>query len=538
MATSINSYSVGLGMDASGYIDGAKLSRSETKLLIKDIEAARSPSERFGREQDRLTAALDKGAISQATYDRLLEQKKTSLFGAASSANVYAAALSAVAIAGTAAIASGVAFVSHLRSVQGQIDDTVDSATKLGMTFNEVSSLRFAAQEGGGVEAETVDASIKKMMVNISKAIDGDEGIREAFDKLGLDAGELIKKGPVQSVMLIADAMQGVDSQAVKLALSMDIFGKSGTELVSTLDQGSATIQEAVDFQQKWNSLSEAQITAVATSNDAWDRIGIIVDGVSTKLAAEFAPAMLVVAETILGSAENFGSVNETVTSVVDTTVYLVGVLKDGFEVITLWNNTLYNIATMNFSGVAEGFKEAMDFSSGEKALQAVYDKRFELEQKAKSSEEERAKKREAMLASEWALNESKSEEAARKEAERAAEAEAKKEQSRLELAIKNANQFFEEEKRKDDARRKDIAKGPGSGMEDNIAKIMADQINAAIGAKAVPEVAKPSDEKLIAEAARQSALLDKADAQLAEQTTTLKMLLDEAKNNGFKRIR
>ena len=541
MATSINSYSVGLGMDASGYIDGAKLSRSETKKLVADIESARSPAEKFAREQDRLTEALNKGAISQSTYTRLLDSKRTSLMGAATSSNVYAAALGAVATAGAAVVAGGVAFVAHLRSVQNEIDETIDAAGKLGVTYNELNSLRFAAQEGGGVDAATTDAAIKKMLINISAAVDGDENIKASFAKLGLDAGELIKQGPVESVMQIADAMKGVDSQADKLALSMEIFGKSGTELVSTLDQGSSALQESIDFQQQWNSLTEEQLVAVGANNDAWDRVGVVIEGISTKLAAEFAPAMLVVAETILSTSDGFKSIDETVKSTVDTTVYLVGVLKDALELVTVFQATTAKVLSGDISGAVSGIGSAVDFSSGEQAVQAVNDKRLELEQKARESEDERAKKREAMLAAEHATKESKAEESARKEAERTAEAERKSEQSRAEKALKEANTFFEQERKKEESRRKDVAKGPGSGIEvgsADAAKYMADQMNEAIGAKAVPESGTPTDDALLQETTKQSELLQKQEEATKKQTEILSKLLEEQKDNKFKRIR
>jgi hypothetical protein len=541
MATSINSYSVGLGMDASGYIDGAKLSRSETKKLVADIESARSPAEKFAREQDRLTEALNKGAISQSTYTRLLDSKRTSLMGAATSSNVYAAALGAVATAGAAVVAGGVAFVAHLRSVQNEIDETIDAAGKLGVTYNELNSLRFAAQEGGGVDAATTDAAIKKMLINISAAVDGDENIKASFAKLGLDAGELIKQGPVESVMQIADAMKGVDSQADKLALSMEIFGKSGTELVSTLDQGSSALQESIDFQQQWNSLTEEQLVAVGANNDAWDRVGVVIEGISTKLAAEFAPAMLVVADTILSTSDGFESIDQTVRNTVDTTVYLVGVLKDALELITVFQATTAKVLSGDISGAVSGIGSAVDFSSGEQAVQAVNDKRLELEQKARESEDERAKKREAMLAAEHVTKESKAEESARKEAERTAEAERKAEQSRAERALKEANTFFEQERKKEESRRKDMAKGPGSGMEvgsAEAAKYMADQMNQAIGGKTVPENGTPTDDALLQETTKQSELLQKQEEATKKQTEILSKMLDGQRDNKFKRIR
>jgi hypothetical protein len=568
MATTINSYSVGLGMDASGYIDGAKISRSETRQLIKDIEGARTPTEQFAREQDRLTDALNKGAISQEVYSRLLEKKRSSLLGAADATDahsngissltsnlvsgasalyVFSAGYHAVSTGIHVAIDAGVAFVSYLRETQNQIDDTIDSANKLGVTFNEIGGLRFAAKMGGGVDAATVDDSIKKMLVNTAKAVDGDEGVRDAFARLGLNAADMMRLDPVQAFAKVAESMKGIDSQAEKLKLTMDIFGKSGTELVSTLDQGAESILTAYNFHQKWNSLTESQTEAVGKNNDQWDNIATVVDGLSAKLAAEFAPAMLVVAESALGLANNTKDVNSTMTDVVDTTVYLSGVLKDSLEVMTAMASAAAVIASFGAIDATLGLDAAFDVNSGERALQALYDKRLELEKASQDNAEERDKKRQAMLASEIEMKETAADKAAQSEierdlakADRERELADKKKRDFLELSLKEANKFFEDEKKKDEARRKEVAKGPGAGMEvgsAEAAKYMADQINAAIGAAVVPEKANPTQEQLTAEAARQSIILEEANRKSDEQTRRLDELIELQRKNGWRQI-
>lgn len=593
MGTTINSYSVGLGMDASGYIDGAKISRSETRQLIKDIEGARTPTEQFAREQDRLTDALNKGAISQEVYSRLLEKKRSSLLGVteatksqtsgisalassmlsgASAVYVFSAGFSAISSGINTAISAGTEFISYLREVQNQIDDTIDAAGKLGLSFNEISSLRFASKMGGGVDSQTTDDSIKKMMVNTAKAVDGDEGVREAFAKLGLDAGEMMKKGPVDAFMEIAEAMQGIDSQAEKLRITMEIFGKSGTDLVSTLDQGADAIQDAIAFHEKWNSLTEMQTTSVAANNDAWDEVSVVVGGISTKLSAEFAPAMLLIAESILGIADGTESVDGYMTTIVDNVVYMSGALVNNLHLLQDFAIVAGKIASLNFTGAATDAAAALgkvNLDGGEKALQALYDKRLELEQAAKNNEEEREKKRQAMLATEIDMKETASEKAAKAERERDVEkaereekfAEAererdlmrdlteqererdlaeKKKQDFLELSVKEANKFFEDEKKKDEARRKEIAKGPGSGMElgsAEAAKYMADQVNAAIGDTVVPENANPTQEQLVQEAGRQSIILEDANRKAEEQVKKLDELIEIQRANGWRRV-
>lgn len=73
MATTINTYSVGLTLDAADYINKSALSAQETRRLSRAIEEARSPADKYSREVDRLTKAVETGGISLETYSRLLE---------------------------------------------------------------------------------------------------------------------------------------------------------------------------------------------------------------------------------------------------------------------------------------------------------------------------------------------------------------------------------------------------------------------------------------------------------------------------------
>ncbi len=551
MATTINSYSVGFGMDASGYIDGARISRSETRQLIKAIEEARTPAEKLAVEQNKLKAALDAGAISEGTYNRLLNNKRESLMGVIASSNLYTSSLTAIAAAGAAVVAGGVALVHHIRETQNAIDDTIDSAGKLGVSYNEIKSLRFAAQEGGGVDAATTDDAIKKLLVSTQKAVDGDQTTRDAFSRLGLDAGELIKQGPVKAVLAIADAMKNVETQGEKIALTMDIFGKSGTELVSTLDSGAAAISESIDFQQQWNALTDAQLDAVSANNDAWDRIGIAIEGVSSKLSAEAAPAMLLVAEYLLGAADKASGLDGFLQNIVTTSVVLVGNFQDITESATGLYTVLEKTASFDFAGAAQAAMELSAFDKTEQAMTALNEKRLEMENRVKNAEEEREKKRQQMLATEITMKETAAEKADkdRERREKAAEqkrieAEEKREQKEKQREAEAEQKLIRKEKEdilkkaEEEVKKRmsDVAKGPGGGMEVGSAeavKFFAQQRNAAIAGSM-----NQGEQTVLAEAVKQTQLLNEQKAKTEKQIALLDGILEQQKKNGFKRLR
>lgn len=513
MATTINAYSVSLGMDNSEYIRKSELSRAETRKLSSDLDKARTPAEHYTREQERLTKALQAGAISEEVYNRLLDSKRPKLEAASNSLASYAVKLGAVYLsyqslkAGVnAVIDSGVAFVNHLKETQDQIDSVADAAGKLGVEYNELIGLRFAAQEAGGVEASSVDAGIKKMQIALSKG-------SKAFAELGLDVSKLKAAGAVEAFSQIADKFSQISSHADKLRLATEIFGKGGTELVSTLSGGRDAIAESVGFMEKWNALTPAQVLAVGQANDAWDRIGVVVDGITAKLASEFAAAMLMGNESALTMADAWKSIDDTVTVIVDNVVYQVGALKDAWEV-------LMALKGMPVAG-------AFEFDSGVKALDALYAKRAALEREANSRTttaadtiEDTATER--VIDREWEamIDRVLAEEQKRIDAE----------QRIASTALKNADAHFQRER--DNARklRDDIAKGPQSmeaGSAD-AAKYMAEQANAAIAASMGLDGKIPTEEELLLEAQRQSEMMAASAENEARQVDLLQKLLEK----------
>jgi len=113
--------------------------------------------------------------------------------------------------------------------------------------------------------------------------------------------------------------------------------------------------------------------------------------------------------------------------------------------------------------------------------------------------------------------------------------------ESEVKSAMQAAKAYYEEQRRMDEKRRADVAKGPGAGMEEGsaaAAKFMADQVNAAIGAAAVPETPTPG-EKEIAEKTRELLIAQQAaNAAQLQELETQKALLEEFRQNKFTRFR
>lgn len=544
MVSVINAYSVSLGLDASQFINGANTSRSEFNKLKRDIEQARTPVEKFAVEQDRLARALKSGAIDQGTYNRLLESKRPAVTSLTSALGPYAAAIGVVTVGITAASAATVAFISHMRSVQNAIDDQADAAQRLGVSYTDLKSLQMGFKEGGGVEGKTVEDSIKKLQINMAKAVDGDQGLRDSFAKLGLDAGELMGKGPRQAIMAIADGMQGVGTHAERLKISMELFGKAGADLASTLGDGSEKLQESLGFAEKWTSLTDAQVAAVGANNDAWDRIGNIVEGVTSKVAAELAPAFLVVAQTILDGAGGIDGIDSAVKNTVTSATIFVGLLMDAVEPAIEIASRMKAIATFDYENATKPIDASvlsLDKSQG------LYNKleanREKARQDAAAAERKREEQRHAM-----ALEDTEKEKAVKQSALEKLAAEEKRRQDQLarenqrqaQDALKAAESKFQKEIERQQRMQDDVAKGPGAGMEAGsaeAAKFMADQANRAMAESAVKVDAKPTDQQLIEEAKIQSELMRASGQHELQMISGVLSVATAIKDQGWEAV-
>ena len=178
----------------------------------------------------------------------------------------------------------------------------------------------------------------------------------------------------------------------------------------------------------------------------------------------------------------------------------------------------------------AEGYTEEQikSLSAIEKQNQAIKDRIKAEEEAAKAAEENRKK---VLADLQKDIDQFKKE----------VEAIDKEFESEVKSAMAAAKSYYEEQRRQDEKRRADIAKGPGAGMEEGsaaAAKFMADQVNAAIGAAAVPDKPTPG-EKEIAEKTRELLIAQQAaNATQLQELETQKELLTEFRQNKFTRFR
>ncbi len=373
---------------------------AKTQQFNKDMQKEAGAVRKIKKEFE----ASSSGAVFKDGFSELaksapivggLASRLTSFAGSITSAGSAAGPVG-MAIAGSFALATagivgaGAAVVS-LKNQMNEIDDLADAATRIGVSFQELKTIRFSFGESiglGGSEADGHIAKFQKSLIDASA--NSSDKLNAMFAMVGLNAGELLRRGPVKALDEISQKMKSL-SEVDQMRLSFELFGKSGLEVVNALSEISEKSREIDSFlAERGLLLSESQVASVGAANDAWDRIALTVDSVVSLVAAEFAPVFSMVADAINESSVGLGDWTSSIRDVISGATYFAGVMYDAYEAVTVTYTTMNRIANLDFSGAAEGIKAAADFTSGKRWVENLEKERQDAMDAANEAKQKR----------------------------------------------------------------------------------------------------------------------------------------------------
>ena len=242
-----------------------------------------------------------------------------------------AAGLAAVAIAAAAAI-----------SIKSQIDladATVKTADKLGLTAEALSGLRYHA-DLAGVSSESLNVSLQMMSRNLVDAARGTGEAQQAIRSLGLDANALARMKPDEAVAAIANAMEKIPNAAQRVSIAMDIFGRSGGDMVNVMRGGGGAIKEAMAEAEKFGIIISTKTARHAgLFNDNLSRMGALARGAANNMAAALLPTLVDLTDQFIEAYKAGGLLDAMIASIgsitgIDT-ARKIRVLRDEVESLT-----------------------------------------------------------------------------------------------------------------------------------------------------------------------------------------------------------
>ncbi len=228
--------------------------------------------------------ALDRGLAAAQAKLQALGQSATRIGGI-------------IAGGGTAVLAPLVASAFGAAKTGDELNKMAD---RTGASVEALSELKHAAEQSD-VEFDALGKGMQKMQRNIVEAGEGVTTASEAFEKLGIPLDTLNSMSPDQQFEAISDAISRLDDPAKRTAAAMEVFGKSGADMLPLMSAGSKGIsllrKEARDLGLQ---VSTKDAQAATLFGDTWSNFQKVIKDVSTELGMALLPVLTEVTQQVI----------------------------------------------------------------------------------------------------------------------------------------------------------------------------------------------------------------------------------------------
>jgi hypothetical protein len=171
------------------------------------------------------------------------------------------------ALAGIFAVDKIVEYQKQVIQLSGKINDM---SAKLGVSPEFIQDMAFAAQMGG-TDIETMSAALEKLSISRSKALAGDTGLVDSFQKLGVTFEDLKRMRVEELLFRIGAAFEGGINPQPLLGALKEIAGKSAGALVPAMADG---LGAAADNAKRMGLTLETDV--VSALDELGDRMQIL----------------------------------------------------------------------------------------------------------------------------------------------------------------------------------------------------------------------------------------------------------------------
>ncbi len=158
-------------------------------------------------------------------------------------------------------------------------DAASNTAKKLGITAEAVQELGFAASQSGS-SGEALNASLGKLAAGLTEVRKTGKGpVRDALRALRISFKDLGDESIDQNLELIADRFAKLPDGPRKAKLAVDLFGKSGKDMIPLLNEGAEGIVKLRNEAQELGGVIDNETAG------SMDDVGDSIDKVKFSLA-------------------------------------------------------------------------------------------------------------------------------------------------------------------------------------------------------------------------------------------------------------
>lgn len=204
----------------------------------------------------------------------------------------------AVAVASAAAAAVGA--VWELGSKTAETADSIDEGSqKLGVSAQGYQEWAYVLDQNG-LSIDSFGANMKGLVKTLT---DGSAKSSGALDTLGLSLDSLKGMSQEDALNTVTEAFQNLPAGVDKSKLALDVFGKSGLDMLPVLNSASGSLE---DMKQKAHDygmvMSDEAVASGAKLGDSLDTLKMAGQGLMNQLGSSFVPLIQSVVDIILSN--------------------------------------------------------------------------------------------------------------------------------------------------------------------------------------------------------------------------------------------
>ena len=186
------------------------------------------------------------------------------------------------------------ATIGGLKAAIDDADKLNDMSQKLGMGVDKLAAYKLAAEQSG-TSLEAVAQGVKSLSGQMLKH-------GEAFQKIGINTQDADK-----AFRQLADVFSAMPDGMDKAALAVKLFGRSGMELIPTLNLGSKGLEESAQKAEKYAQTMKALAPEADKLNDTIREFQLVGQAAYANLAASVVPSMTEIVRAMAMAAEEGG---------------------------------------------------------------------------------------------------------------------------------------------------------------------------------------------------------------------------------------
>ena len=296
------------------------------QVQLQIVEQAAQKLKALAESESSTADQVDKAHIAFLKQEEILNNLKNELDQTTSELQQAAAEEKATGEASTKAaqgvnefatsfastIAVATSLVSALQQVGGAIMDVATKSTQwaddlqstseiIGVSTETLQKWSYAA-EFVDTSVESIQGAMTKLKRNMDDAQEGSRTAQAAFRELGVSVTD--SSGHLRNAETVfyevIDALGSMDNATERDAASMEVFGKSATELNNLIEAGSGALQSYGEEAEGLGIIMDTNtVAALASMNNSFDRLDAVMEAAQARLSAEFAPAVAIVVERI-----------------------------------------------------------------------------------------------------------------------------------------------------------------------------------------------------------------------------------------------